>query len=54
MLYQTLLQLGENKKLDEIIKELKPDLIVIDEMHHVKAYEEGKEQDDEENEWGKK
>ena len=37
MLYQTIMGLGEKDSVDEVIKKLKPDLIVVDEMHHLKT-----------------
>lgn len=37
MLYQSVLGIGKKESIDEVISKLKPDLIVIDEMHHVKT-----------------
>lgn len=37
MLYQTIMGLGEKANVDEVIERLKPDLIVVDEMHHLKT-----------------
>ena len=52
MLYQTILKLGEKDSLDNYIKEMNPDLIVIDEMHHLKTKKNKSNnyiEDDEEN-----
>ena len=59
MLYQTILKIGENKVLDDIIERLNPDLIVVDEMHHLKTKRNDVVLDEEENsngenEWGRK
>lgn len=37
MLYQTILGLGKKDSVDEVLEKLKPDLIIIDEMHHLKT-----------------
>ena len=37
MLYQTIMGLEEKDSVEEVIKKLKPDLIVVDEMHHLKT-----------------
>ena len=67
MLYQTILQIGEKDSLDNYIKNMNPDLIVIDEMHHLKTKKNAIEEDEEnltqkqkenientENKWGEK
>ena len=67
MLYQTILQIGEKDSLDNYIKNMNPDLIVIDEMHHLKTKKNVIEEDEEnltqkqkenientENKWGEK
>ena len=37
MLYQTIMGLGEKVSVDELIKNLKPNIIIVDEMHHLKT-----------------
>lgn len=61
MLYQTLLKMGENRSLGKVLEKLNPDLIVVDEMHHIKTKRNDIVEEDEENnhvkkenEWGKK
>ena len=61
MLYQTIAKIGENNNLDDILEKLNPDLIVVDEMHHLKTRkdelivdEEEKPNIKRENEWGRK
>ena len=66
MLYQTILKLGEKERLDNYIKNMNPDLIVIDEMHHLRtkkyieedneiiSNKQKSEIEKDENEWGKK
>ena len=61
MLYQTISKIGENENLDKVLEKLNPDLIVVDEMHHLKTARDELVVDDEENsnirkenEWGRK
>ena len=37
MLYQTIMGLEEKVSIDEMIGKLKPDIIIVDEMHHLKT-----------------
>lgn len=37
MLYQTISAYGEKESADELISKLKPDVIIVDEMHHLKT-----------------
>ena len=37
MLYQTILRIGEKDSVDDVIERLAPDIIVVDEMHHLKT-----------------
>ena len=46
MLYQTIMGLGEKDSIDEVIEKLKPDLIVVDEMHHLKTRKAGIDSED--------
>ena len=61
MLYQTIAKTGENKNLEKILENLNPNLIVVDEMHHLKTTRNELVENEEENsnikrenEWGKK
>ena len=59
MLYQTILKTGENESLDKVLDRLSPDLIVVDEMHHLKTKRndvvlDEEENENGENEWGRK
>ena len=40
MLYQTIMGIDEKDNIDELITRLNPDVIVIDEMHHLKTSKE--------------
>ena len=46
MLYQTIMGLGEKDSVDEVIEKFKPDLIVVDEMHHLKTRRNGTDSED--------
>ena len=37
MLYQTISGYGEKDSINEILEQLKPDVIIVDEMHHLKT-----------------
>ena len=60
MLYQTILKMGENENLEKVLEKLNPDLIVVDEVHHLKTKTNDLVEDEEnnnikkENEWGRK
>ena len=59
MLYQTILKTGENESLDKVLDRLNPDIIVVDEMHHLKTKRndvvvDEEENENGENEWGRK
>ena len=69
MLYQTIMGLEEKVSIDEMIANLKPDIIIVDEMHHLKTKsirdagnkvldedenEETDEIENQENKWGNK
>ena len=49
MLYQTIMGIDEKDNIDELITRLNPDVIVIDEMHHLKTSKETSIDDDIEN-----
>ena len=49
MLYQTIMGIDEKDNIDELITRLNPDVIVIDEMHHLKTSKETSIEDDIEN-----
>ena len=51
MLYQTLLR--DNESTRKVIEKLNPDIIIIDEMHHLKT-DNNEENEQDENVWGQK
>lgn len=65
MLYQTIMGIGEKDSINDVMDNLEPDLIVVDEMHHLKTKKDGEVIDEEdtiedenrinqENKWGQK
>ena len=61
MLYQTIMGIEEKESVDELVESLKPDIIIVDEMHHLKTKQtteedeiENEESIDQENKWGQK
>ena len=46
MLYQTIMGLGEKDSVDEVIEKFKPDVIVVDETHHLKTSRNGIDSED--------
>ena len=51
MLYQTILGIGKKKSVDDVIAKLKPDLIVVEEMHHIKTKKNDSQDYVEDDEW---
>ena len=45
MLYQTILGIGEKDSVDDVISKLNPDIIVVDEMHHLKTRKSNESRD---------